>query len=651
MRRYHHCFAVLLLPALYGILPPWNDAKAADTIRVVTHSGVTVVTDPSTGFRSYPRWGVFPPADFSVRKATMTVRFGCPDSLRCADWDYLDHIVVRRKGGAGGDSLGYEIGRMLTPYGGAFGPDWTFAWSADVTDFAPLLRDSVEIDYYHSGYEPNNDRGWRISVEFEFIAGPPPAPAVMLTRIYDGNYSYGDTARPIGASLAPVTFTAAQGAEFVRLLVFQTGHGGDDSGCGEFCNKYREIVFDGKVTDKKRIWKECGDNPLSPQSGTWIYDRANWCPGDLLTPDAYDFPVTGGSVHTVDIEMEPYVLPGTGASEAICAYLVQYGRPASENDAALSGIAVPSLDDVRRRDNPSCSGAGIVIRNNGSKPLTSLYIRYGTAGFDDRSYHWEGNLPFNASAVVGLPGDIPARAGGNRFRVVLLSPNGADDAWDEDNELTVPFAAAPAHRSPVIFLLKTNNEPAQTSFILRRNDGVAIRGVKAGTLAPDSAYRDTFRLDPGCYELAVGDTAGDGLEFWYNVKGGRGHARLFDAAGMMIRNFESDFGSSVRYSFRVTDDRRIVAPPAQEPAIGLFPTRTLGVSTMDYFSNLPRKVSVKIVADSGGEVVAEYEYPDLRSGSFTYDLTSRGPRRYYVKVFVEGEMKFNKRLRVVEKID
>jgi hypothetical protein len=175
--------------------------------------------------------------------------------------------------------------------------------------------------------------------------------------------------------------------------------------------------------------------------------------------------------------------------------------------------------------------------------------------------------------------------------------------------------------------------------------------VKAGALPADSAVADTFRLDPGCYTLEIADTAGDGLEFWYNVKGGRGHARLFDLAGSMVKGFESDFGSSIRYNFRVTEDRRLWAPPSPEPAIGLFPTRTLGLTTMDYFANAPKAVTVKIVADPGGDVVQEHEYPDLRSGRFTYDLTARGPQRYYLKVFAGGELKFNKRIRVVDKIE
>jgi hypothetical protein len=625
--------------------------EAADTLRVVTHDGVTMVTDPSTGAKSYPAWGAFPPAGFSVRKATMRVTFGCPDSMRCADWDYLDRVVVRRKGGARGDTLNHEIGRMLTPYGGAFGRDWKFGWTVDVTDFVLLLRDSVEIDYIHTGYEPNNDRGWKITLAFEFIGGPPIAKPLSIERIYDGSYAYGDSARPISASLAPVTFRAADGAGFARLLVYQTGHGGDDSGCGEFCNKYREIVFDGKVADRRPVWKECGDNPLSPQAGTWIYDRANWCPGNLLSPEAFDFPVKPGSTHTVDIEMEPYLLPGTAAVEAITAYIIQYAPPAAENDVALVDIEVPSDQDPFRRSNPACAGTRIAIQNNGSLPVRSLTVRYGTLHFEDRFFSWEGDLPPGRTGAIDLPGEIPQRVAGNSYRVTLTSPNGAGDAWPDDNDLVVPFTPTPAYRSPLIFLLKTNNQPEQTSWTLRRGDGTVVREAKAETLAADVGYHSILYLDPGCYSLSIVDSAGDGLEFWYNVKGGRGFARLLDVAGMMLRNFESDFGSESVFNFRVTGNQRLVTPPAPEPAIGLFPTRTLGVTEMDYFSNVAGRVSVKIVADPGGEVVEEHEYPDLRSGSFTYDLTSRGPQRYYLKVFVDGVLKFNKRIRVVDKIE
>jgi len=626
-------------------------ARAADTLRVVTHSNVTVVTDPSKGFRSHPGWGVFPPDSVEVRRVILRVRFGCPDSVRCADWDYLDHIILRRKGGAAGEPLDYEIGRMLTPYGGAFGKQWEFEWTSDITDFSPVLRDSVEIDYLHGGYEPDTGRGWRITIGFDVITGPPAGSVVSITKLYDGEYPYGDSTRPMTASLPPATFTVAGGADHVRFVIWQTGHGGDDSGCGEFCDRYREILFDGRVADKKQIWKKCGDNPLYPQAGTWIYDRAGWCPGDLAEPDRYDFPVEPGSTHSIGLRMEPYSFPGTESREAITAYLIQYRGPAAANDVAIDRIIVPSDDDSYSRLNPSCLGAVAVVRNLGSEPLRKLYIRYGSFGFDDRSFIWEGLLPFNATERVELPGEIPGRPGRNMYTVSLISPNGAADEYPEDNEMNLPFHAVPLHRSPLVFRLKTNAEASQNSYILRDAGGDVLAARAPGSLRPDTVYADTFRLAPGCYELRLNDSAGDGLEFWYNVRGGRGTARLFDGGGRMLKNFESDFGSSVSYGFRVTENLRLISPPATDPAIGVFPTRTLGVTTMDYFSNSPALVEAKIVTDPGGEVVDTRRLPGYREGTVEFDLGARGPARYYLQVSVDGVLKFNKRIRVVEKIN
>ena len=109
-------------------------SQASDTTRVTTHNGITMVTDPAKGFKLYKAWGVFPAVHTPIRKITLHVRFGCPDSLRCADWDYKDHITLRRKGGVNGASQDFELARMLTPYGGAFSKDWNFSWELDVTD-------------------------------------------------------------------------------------------------------------------------------------------------------------------------------------------------------------------------------------------------------------------------------------------------------------------------------------------------------------------------------------------------------------------------------------------------------------------------------------------------------------------------------------
>lgn len=85
-------------------------AKPAIT-HVVTHNRSTVICGAAKGANPYPAWGVFPKAESPVRKITVHVTLGSPDSLNAAHWDYLDHIVLRRKGGAKGEELNYELGR------------------------------------------------------------------------------------------------------------------------------------------------------------------------------------------------------------------------------------------------------------------------------------------------------------------------------------------------------------------------------------------------------------------------------------------------------------------------------------------------------------------------------------------------------------
>ena len=156
-------------------------------IQVVTHNRVTIVTNPATGEKSYARWGVFPAADVPVRKIVLHLTLGTPDSMKTAHWDYCDNVFARRLGGVSGPSGDYEIARMLTPYGSIFGKGWQFEWTIDVTDFSSILRDSVEIEYRHSGYEPDTV-GWALTLDFEVLTGPEIVRPLPLAKLWHGNF-------------------------------------------------------------------------------------------------------------------------------------------------------------------------------------------------------------------------------------------------------------------------------------------------------------------------------------------------------------------------------------------------------------------------------------------------------------------------------
>ena len=619
-------------------------AIAGDTIHVVTHNRETVVTDPSKGNKEYIRWGVFPKPGEALRKIIMHVNFACPDTMRCADWDYSDRISILRQGGIHGKLQDYEIGRILTPYGGAFGKNWHFEWEVDVTDFSLLLRDSVEISYNHSGYEPANDRGWAITLDFEIIKGRPAAEQVSIQKIYDAHFGYGDSLNPIEKKLIPVSFTADEGAAFARLRVIQTGHGMDEpDGCGEFCKKTREIWYDGKMADSKAIWKKCGENPLYPQAGTWIYDRAGWCPGDLVQPDIYDINIIPGTAYSIAFKMTSYVSPKPSANEVISAYLVQYKKPSAENDVSVEDVVVPSSKMIYSRMNPATSCPQIIVRNSGSSEVHSISIRYGTAGFASQEYSWTGLLEPDKSATITLPWIIKYKAGINNFSVSLENPGGKNDGYPADNSFTVPFQAAPVLDTLLVFYLLTNNQPSHNSWILSSADAGAQKERKAGSLEAKTIYSDTLKLKPGAYQLAFADTAGDGLEFWYNTDGGRGIARLMNGKGELLKSFESDCGSGWVYNFTVGARPDPVNPDAN--SIGLYPTRTSDFTTLDYFANKTEDVTVRLISDPGKEVVEEHLYPKLKQGMFTYDLRRYPSGRFYLKVLVNNQEKFSKRIR------
>lgn len=623
-----------------------SSARASDTLHVVTHNRETVVTDPAKGFNEYKRWGVFPAAGTPIRKIVLHVRFGCPDNLRCADWDYKDHITLRRKGGVAGTLQDYEIARMLTPYGGAFPKDWNFNWEVDVTDFSLLLRDSVEIEYNHTGWEPNTDRGWAVTLDFEIIKGTPAWEPVSIQKIYDNSFRYGDSSNSIENALKPVAFTAHAKADFARLRVLQTGHGMDrPDGCGEFCNKYRQIFYDGKLMDTRSIWKECGDNPLFPQAGTWIYDRAAWCPGNLMQPDVFDLPVTPGREHSIDINMQPYVSSDPSADEVISAYVIQYKKAAAKNDVQLLDIINPSTKDAYRRQNPSALQPQLIVKNMGSAAINSLTVRYGTKGLAKNAYRWKGRLQPSAVDTILLPGVVESKAGRNEFEAELLQPNGKKDGFAADNRLVSFFEAVPKHDSVLIVYLLTNNQPSETAYTLVNSDGKTVLQRQLATLQANTVYRDTVRLTKGVYRFRLTDSANNGLEFWAAPRGGRGKAKLLNGKGQIIKDFESDFGAYVQYEFEVGEP---TAPVTAQTAFGLYPTRTNDKTTFDYSANFPEEVVVQIVTDPGDEVVEEHKYDQLKEGVFTYDLSRFPKGRFYLKVLINGQEKFKKRIRLKE---
>jgi len=614
-------------------------AQPKDT-HVMTHDKVTIFTDPEHGAKSFIGWGEFPDSGKGIRRIDMQVTLAYPADRAIAHWDYLDRIKILRRGGQKGRRVNFEIGRLLTPYGSNFQPGWSYTWSVDVTDFESFLRDSVEIEYIHTGYE-SPELGWDLTINFHIDFGPRIAKFISVETLWDGHFNYGNPENDIENSLAPKAISRAAGSAFGRFRIQHTGHGMDSTGgCSEFCRRWREVIVDDQVVDHRDRWKECGDNPLYPQGGTWIFDRGHWCPGYLQAPDIIDVPLTR-SQHTVDINMEPFITSDIKQPvEAVTCYFFQFSAPTHSHDVAVEEIMAPNREVPFNRFNPIAFNARIKIRNLGKERLRTAVITYQTAGFAEKTFRWQGDLPFYEDATIKLPGEISARSGLNQFSVTLSEPNGVQDEWPDDNKIEAEFYDVPMLPTRMIIDFLTNNKPEENSLFIVNSSGDTVFMKSPERLKPATHYSDTLALAEGSYFLMLTDSTGDGLEFWFQPESGYGRLRLKDVQGHILHLFESDCGNGEFFAFRCDEDA-LVDTTAAFLSVNIFPRMVADHLRIYTTTHKPSTLKIRITRD--GEYIEEHEYTHIQDSITGMDVSHLKEGRYVMEIYIDGEHRMNRR--------
>lgn len=607
---------------------------------VIAHNRTTITCDPVQGVNSFKQWAVFPSPQTELRKITMLVTLAYPHDRAIAHWDYIDRINILRSGGVRGQMLNYEIGRMLTPYGSSFAKDWSYTWQADVTDFEHFMRDSVEIEYIHSGWE-STDVGWDLTVAFKIDHGPAAARFLSVEKMWNGNYQYGNPENDIENHLTPKTIKRAKGSSFGRFRIQHTGHGMDKpSGCSEFCSRWRRLLLDGEIVQQRDLWKECGSNPLYPQGGTWIFDRGNWCPGDLQVPDIVDVPLTKNK-HTLDLDMEPFTATDTGQpKEQITAYFFQFAEPERSYDVAIEEILAPNNNANYNRINPRGFNPQIKIRNLGKEILRTVKITHNTLGHPAMTYQWHGELNFYESAIITLDGEIMATPGTNTFQVMLSEPNGVTDQWGDDNFLSSEFNDIPTLPTNIVVDFLSNNKPEENSLFIANSANEKVFVKSPEQLEPATQYTDTLHLIEGSYYLMLTDSAGDGLEFWYKPAAGYGRLRLKDLDGNVLHVFESDCGNGQFYAFK-TNSRAVADTSVEQFSAHIFPRMVKDHLTV--YTTSPEKISLKVRITKDGKYIEEHEYTNIKDSATGMDVKHLEEGRYVMEIYVDGKPKMNRR--------
>jgi hypothetical protein len=446
----------------------------------------------------------------------------------------------------------FELLSLVTPYGNglSLGNDGkTFYF--DVTDYAPILKGERFMSMEMGGQFQEE-----FDIQFLFITGVPPRDVIGIQNIWpfrrgwfaeilDDRYF-----EPRDVLLMP---DAAQ----YKIRSAITGHGQN----GEFTPRNHYINIDGGEQEfVYQVWKECGDIPIYPQGGTWLFDRAGWCPG--MPTDVHEFSLDEYEPgQSIEID---YGLIGAQMSEAnylVSNQLVTYGPPNFQVDAAIEAIIRPSNRVEYERYNPMCSEPIIVVQNNGTLDITELTIAYGLEGGQSEEYTWTGTIAYLDSVEIRLPApelSFWASAGETpTFYAELVSVNGGLEDYADNNIMysEVQMPSVFEFEQLIQFHFLTNNRASENRYTIRDAAGNIM--IERDNMENATLYKDDIVLPPGCYTLHIEDSGDDGLYYWYwdaiGVDVGSGSAQfkriINDNIQLTVKGFESEFGRSVFFDF------------------------------------------------------------------------------------------------------
>ncbi|HKR03334.1 MAG TPA: peptide-N-glycosidase F-related protein [Bacteroidia bacterium] len=530
-----------------------------------------------------------------------------------------------------------ELINFITPYGlglnmnGLIGKTWQF----DVTDYAPFLKGARFLAMEDGKYQEDND------IKFVFYEGTPPRNVLAVSQVWpSGTWvspSYNDIYNDKYFEPRDINLSA-NGAGFkVRSAI--SGHGQQ----GEFIPRLHTITLDNSVNYTRQVWKECATNPIYPQGGTWVYDRAGWCPGAVVDVAEFELTsnVTPGTTVNLDYSLPFNANPGS-SNYRVNNQLVTYGPANFVLDAAVNYIKTPSQRTEYFRLNPICNSPVISIKNTGSTTLTSLDIIYGRVGGTMSTYQWTGTLDFLETAEVTLPAPAWLTSITNTFIAIVSNPNAGTDQYAGNDTLYSDFNIPVTYPSGLVFELKTNNLGGQTSYTLKDAAGNTI--INRTGLGNNIIYLDTVNLNNECYTVHLNDGGDDGLSWWANTAQGTGYFRIKNAgSGSVLKTFNSDFGDNIYQQFTVNYSLPVneVTADAIEN-LKVYPNPAGDIFTAEFSLPLQATAKIKLINVLGKELLSETIVVSETVEKIRMDITTIETGIYFVVVETGNQQKMQK---------
>jgi|GEM_PF-1053854 len=272
---------------------PWYQCPSASfpsDATVVTAFNQTYQYFGSQNLREVDGEVVFPDS-MEWSQVGMLVKLECPPGGKCDYWDRTASVQMILNPEAPQSEWKYlELMRHITPY------RMGMCEYVDVTPLASLLTGrrslSTWIDTWVGPGSSSGD-GWVVTVQFVFYPGPK-ASADHVMNVWGMRFitlGIADPPDDVESQIQPVTLKVPANAVQVTAREITTGHGfGYTGNCAEFCHLLADLYTNNVLTSVDPWRNNCAQNPVSPQSGTWQYNRNGWCPGSIVV--GHDLDVT-----------------------------------------------------------------------------------------------------------------------------------------------------------------------------------------------------------------------------------------------------------------------------------------------------------------------------------------------------------------------
>ena len=171
-------------------------------------------------------------------------------------------------------------------------------------------------------------------------------------------------------------------------------------------------------------------------------------------------------------------------------------------------------------------------------------------------------------------------------------------------------------------MVQTNNVPNESSYELRDNQGNLIFS-KSG-MSPNTLYKDTFDLEPGCYKFQILDTGGsqgwneDGLSWWAN-NDGSGYARLREVPGGFFKYYQADFGTELTDYFRVGEYNVVLSEQIKQPILEIYPNPINSILNLDLEFLNSSDLEI-LITDYAGKIIEVKRFYGFLTGVIKLDL-------------------------------